>query len=166
MTTRTGKAYRSKTWIRLYPRKATASCATTTISRHSTSGRWVSALSASAPLTLFTANQPMPATRALIPAGMMLPQKPNPRRLSTICGTPYVGPLVDRMPWVMEPSVVPIKIARNVAQKLRPKKTTPMKPTKTVANSMFGEVQVQKSCSGRPWRSLSGMNSAPLARRR
>ena len=61
----------------------------------------------------------------------------------------------------MEPSVVPITIARNVAQKLRPKKTTPMKPTKTVANSMFGEVQVQKSCSGRPWRSLSGMNSAP-----
>ena len=46
----------------------------TTISRHSTSGMWVSALSASAPLTLFTANQPMPATRALIPAGMMLPQ--------------------------------------------------------------------------------------------
>ena len=48
----------------------------------------------------------------------------------------------------MEPSVVPIKIARNVAQKLRPKKTTPMKPTKTVANSMFGEVQVQKAAAG------------------
>ena len=36
-----------------------------------------------------------------------------------------------------------------------------MKPTKTVANSMFGEVQVQNSCKGRPCRSLSGMNSAP-----
>ena len=65
------------------------------------------------------------------------------------------------MPWVIEPSAVPMTIARNVAQKLRPKNTTPMKPTKTVANSMFGEVQVQNSCSGRPCRSLSGMNSAP-----
>ena len=35
---------------------------------------WVSAFSASAPLTLLTANQPMPATRALIPAGRALPQ--------------------------------------------------------------------------------------------
>ena len=65
------------------------------------------------------------------------------------------------MPWVIEPSAVPSTIARNVAQKLRPKNTTPMKPTKTVANSMFGEVQVQNSCNGRPCRSLSGMNSAP-----
>ncbi len=122
---------------------------------------WVSAFSASAPLTLFTANQPIPATRALIPAGSMLPQYPKPRRLSTICGTPYCGPLVDRMPWVTEPSRVPSTTARKVCQKLRPKNTTPMKPTKTVANSMFGEVQVQKSCKGRPCRSLSGMNSAP-----
>ena len=34
-------------------------------------------------------------------------------------------------------------------------------PTKTVANSRFGDVQVQKSCMGRPCRSASGMNSAP-----
>ena len=74
MITSTGKAYRSKTWIRLWPRNATASCTTTTISRQSTSGMWVSAFSASAPLTLFTANQPMPATTELIPAGRALPQ--------------------------------------------------------------------------------------------
>ena len=35
---------------------------------------WVSVFSASAPLTLLTANQPMPATTELIPAGRMLPQ--------------------------------------------------------------------------------------------
>src|SRR5215469_14353593 len=65
------------------------------------------------------------------------------------------------MAWVVAPSAVPMTIARNVAQKERPKNTTPMKPTKTVANSMFGEVHVQNSCNGRPCRSLSGMNSAP-----
>jgi hypothetical protein len=44
------------------------------MSRHSTCGMWVSTFSASAPLTLFTANQPMPATTALMPAGSALPQ--------------------------------------------------------------------------------------------
>lgn len=34
-------------------------------------------------------------------------------------------------------------------------------PTNTVANSKFGEVQVQKRLSGRPCRSFNGMNSAP-----
>ena len=56
---------------------------------------------------------------------------------------------------------MPSTIASTVAQKLRPKNDDREKPTKTVANSMFGEVQVQNSCSGRPCRSLSGMNSAP-----
>ena len=36
-----------------------------------------------------------------------------------------------------------------------------MTPTKMVANSMFGETQVQNSWSGLPCRSSSGMNSAP-----
>ena len=65
------------------------------------------------------------------------------------------------MPWVMAPSPVPSTMARTVDQKLMPKTQTPRKPTKIVANSMLGEVQVQKSWSGLPCRSLSGMNSAP-----
>ena len=44
------------------------------ISRQSTCGRWVSTFSASAPLTLFTANQPMPAVTEFSPAGSTLPQ--------------------------------------------------------------------------------------------
>ena len=60
-----------------------------------------------------------------------------------------------------EPIPVPITIASSACQKFRPKNATPMTPTKTVANSKFGEVQVQNSCNGLPCRSFSGMNSAP-----
>jgi hypothetical protein len=42
-----------------------------------------------------------------------------------------------------------------------PKNQIPMTPTKIVANSMFGDTQVQNCCKGLPWRSLRGMNSAP-----
>jgi hypothetical protein len=62
---------------------------------------------------------------------------------------------------VNEPIPVPSTIASRACQKLRPKNATPMTPTNTVANSKFGEVQVQNSCNGLPCRSLSGMNSAP-----
>ena len=44
------------------------------ISRHSHLGRWVSVFSANAPLTLLTANQPMPAVIEFSPAGSTLPQ--------------------------------------------------------------------------------------------
>ena len=121
MITSTGKAYRSNTWIRLWPRNATTIWTTTMISRQSTSGRWVREFSASVPLTLFTANQPIPPVTELIPAGRAFPQYPKPRRLSTICGTPKRGPWVDKRPWVMAPSPVPITMARTVDQKLRPK---------------------------------------------
>ena len=60
-----------------------------------------------------------------------------------------------------EPSPVPITMASTACQKFSPKMATPMTPTKTVANSKFGEVQVQNSWIGRPCRSSSGMNSAP-----
>ena len=36
-----------------------------------------------------------------------------------------------------------------------------MTPTKTVANSMFGETHVQNICDGLPCRSSSGIGSAP-----
>ena len=36
-----------------------------------------------------------------------------------------------------------------------------MKPTKTVANSRFGAVQVAKSCHGEPWRLDAGIASMP-----
>ena len=44
------------------------------MSRQSTSGMWVSALRANVALTLFTANQPIPAVTAFSPAGSTLPQ--------------------------------------------------------------------------------------------
>ena len=60
-----------------------------------------------------------------------------------------------------EPSPVPTTMASSACQKFSPKNATPITPTNTVANSKFGEVQVQNSCSGLPCRSFSGMNSAP-----
>ena len=68
---------------------------------------------------------------------------------------------MDRIPWVTPPIAVPRIRASAASQKPRPKPATESTPTKTVANSMFGGVQVQKSCSGWPCRSLSGINSAP-----
>jgi hypothetical protein len=54
------------------------------------------------------------------------------------------------MPWAMPPSALPSTIASTDCQKLRPNAATARMPTKMVANSMFGDVQVQKSRSGRP----------------
>ena len=65
------------------------------------------------------------------------------------------------MPWVMPPIALPRIRASAASQKPRPNPATASTPTKIVANSMFGEVQVQKSWIGLPCRSLSGMNSAP-----
>ena len=52
---------------------------------------------------LLTANQPTPATTVLMPAGRMLPRKPKPVRLITICGTPCFGPQLDSTPWLPAP---------------------------------------------------------------
>ncbi len=52
-------------------------------------------------------------------------------------------------------------IAANACQNDRPKNSTLITPTKIVANSRLGEVHVHSSWTGRPWRSASGMNSAP-----
>ena len=142
-TTRNGNDQRSKTCTRLWPKNATAICSTTMISRHSALGQRSSALSANAPLTLLTANQPTPATSELTPAGKMLPRNPNPIRDSTICGTPYNGPRAARNPIDTDPTALPSTIANAAIQNDRPKNQTPMTPTKMVANSMFGETQVQ-----------------------
>jgi hypothetical protein len=69
---------------------ATTTCTTTMISRHPTFGQWVSTFSANAPLTLFTAKQPMPATSAFSPAGSALPGNRTPA-----CSAPSAAP-VDR----------------------------------------------------------------------
>src|SRR5215469_15494544 len=161
ITTRTGNAHRSNACTRLCPKNATASCTSTMTSRQSLVFQPSSALSANAPLTLLTANQPTPATRELIPAGRILPSLPKLIRDSTICGTPNNGPRSARAAIDSEPSAVPSTIASAVSQKFRPKNQTPMNPTKTVANSMFGDTQVQNCCSGLPCRSASGMYSAP-----
>ena len=107
-----------------------------------------SALSANAPLTLLTANQPTPATSELMPAGRMLPRKPKPIRDSTICGTPNSGPRAARKPIDSEPSPLPSTMASAAIQNDWPKNQTPMMPTKMVANSMFGDTQVQNCFSG------------------
>jgi len=52
-------------------------------------------------------------------------------------------------------------IARITLSRLPPKTVTPSTPTKTVANSMLGETQVQKRSRGDPCRSASGMYSTP-----
>src|SRR5262249_9553772 len=142
-TTKNGNDQRSKMCTKLCPKNATAICNTTMIARHSALGQPSSALSANAPLTLLTANQPTPATSALTPAGKMLPRKPNPIRDNTICGTPYNGPRAARKPIDTEPSALPSTIASVAIQNDRPKNQTPMTPTKMVANSMFGDTHVQ-----------------------
>ena len=138
-----------------------ASIAATTITRHRYLFRLVSAARASPPLTLFTANQPMPAVSEFSPAGRKLPRKPNPRRLSTIWHWPVFGPQLDSTPCEIAPRPVPMAIASTACQNVSPKNSTQMMPTNTVANSMFGDVQVQSSWIGLPCRSASGIASAP-----
>ena len=74
ITARTGKAYRSNAWTRLCPKNPSVIMASTTMTRHSGCGQPVRVFSASAPLTLLTANQPIPATTAFSPAGRTLPR--------------------------------------------------------------------------------------------
>src|SRR6476661_2608946 len=121
----------------------------------------VSEFSASAPLTLLTANQPMPAMTALSPAGSALPNQPNEMRESTICGTPYSGPRAESTAWVNEPSPVPMRMASAAWPNDRPKIPVASTPRKTVANSRLGESQVHSSWSGLPCRSEAGTNSEP-----
>ena len=121
----------------------------------------VNVFRANAPLTLLTANQPMPAVTLFNPAGNQLPRKPNGMREAIICGTPNFGPWADSTACVIEPSKVPTVNATAACQNDRPKAATPSTPTKIVANSRLGDVQVQSICRAEPCRSVSGMNSAP-----
>src|SRR6476469_8117028 len=121
----------------------------------------VSEFRARAPLTLLTANQPMPAMIALSPAGSALPNQPNEMRESTICGTPYSGPRAESTAWVNEPSPVPIRMASAAWPNERPKTPVASTPRKTVANSRLGDSQVQSSWTGLPCRSPAPTNSAP-----
>src|SRR5919204_6086160 len=145
---RSGRAQRSNTWIRLCPSVATATWATT-ITRNASQNGTVTftssaiAWSANAPLTLLTMNQPKAPVNALSPAGRMLPRNPNGPRLSTIIGTPNLGPQDDTTACVSEPTAVPTMIAVAASQMLRPKRLMAMTPTKTVANSRFGDSHVQ-----------------------
>ena len=52
-------------------------------------------------------------------------------------------------------------IAAAACQNDNPKASTARIPTATVANSMFGEAQVQSSWIGLPWRSSTGITSTP-----
>src|ERR1035441_9523753 len=65
------------------------------------------------------------------------------------------------MPWVMPPIALPRMRASAASQKPSPNPATASTPTKMVANSMLGEVQVQNSCSGRPWMELADGIAGP-----
>ena len=164
MIASTGNAYRSKACTRLCPKKAITSCAATTMTRHRPFGqRWYSACSASAPLTLLTANQPMPATSALMPAGRMLPQEAE-----RAAAEHHLRQARARGPQRRQHAVRDRAERRAEHDRRTPpartsarRRATPRMPTPTVANSMFGEVQVHSSWIGRPCRSSSGMTSTP-----
>jgi len=74
ITARAGNAYRSKACTKLCPKNAMAICAATMMIRHRAFGMWVRVFRAKAPLTLLTANQPIPAVIEFSPAGRMFPQ--------------------------------------------------------------------------------------------
>ena len=74
MIVSTGNAYRSKYCTRLWPKNATTTCTSTTMTRQAGLASPVSVLSANVALTLFTANQPIPAVIEFSPAGSTLPQ--------------------------------------------------------------------------------------------
>src|ERR1700687_4257825 len=118
-----------------------------------------SACKAKAPLTLLTMNQPKEAVIPFRPAGRMLPRKPKGPRLMTIIGTPNFGPHDDRTPCERDPRAVPTLIPVADCHRFRPKKATAITPMKTVANSRFGESQVQKRSIGLPCLSRSAMYS-------
>ena len=62
---------------------------------------------------------------------------------------------------MIDPSAVPSTIASAAWVNDSPKKSVPITPTKTVANSRLGDAQVHSSWTGEPCRSSSGMNSTP-----
>src|SRR5713226_3773959 len=153
----------------LCPMNATATCATTMIRKASQNGRLnqlsrrgpASVCRANEPLTLLTMNQPTLAVKAFRLAGRILPRNPKAPRLWTIWGTPNLGPQLERMACVSEPSAVPRMIARAPSTNPMPKKAMGSTPTNTVANSRLGDIQVQKRSNGWPRRSPPGMYSIP-----
>ena len=90
-----------------------------------------------------------------------MPQNPKARRPRAIWLRPDFGPHVVSTPWNSAPSPLPSRIAATACQKLSPNTSTAMAPTKTVANSMFGEVHIHSSWRGRPCRSDIGIGLAP-----
>src|SRR3954452_8926338 len=91
----------------------------------------------------------------------MVTQNPNETRDCTSCGTPDRGPRPDSTAWKTDPTTVPSTSEATAFQKLSPKTATDSTPTNTVANSKFGDIQVQNTTVGRTCRASSGMNSAP-----
>src|ERR1700737_3457202 len=160
---------RSNWWIKLWPMKATMTWATTTITNATRKSRTavlllttdVRVTSANVPLTLLTMNQPKLAVSQLSAAGRKFPKNQNKPRPPPTGGTPNVGPIVERIACVMEPMRLPSVTPRTVGQNPPPKTAIGRTPTNTVANSMLGDIQVQKSWIGFPCRSRSGIYSIP-----
>jgi len=61
----------------------------------------------------------------------------------------------------MPASTLPSTMAATAWPNVSPNTSTASTPTKTVANSTLGEVRVQNSWRGRPWRSTSATRSLP-----
>src|SRR5216684_3134606 len=133
--------------------KATMTWATTTITNATRKSSTavlllttdVSVTSANVPLTLLTMNQPKLAVSQLSAAGRKFPKNPKEARPSTIWGTPKRGPMVERIACVMEPMRLPSVTPKTVGQNPPPKTAIGRTPTNTVANSIFGDIQVQNS---------------------
>ena len=68
------------------------------ISRQSTCGRWVSTFSASAPLTLFTANQPMPGGHRVQPGRQRVAPVAEPQPAQHHLRHPVLGPAQGQDP--------------------------------------------------------------------
>ena len=84
--------------MKLWPMKAAITCTKMMMVTEAATGKLVRVVNANAPEVVFTANQPIPATKVEVPAGKMLPRKPNAERLITICGTPWRGPQLLNQP--------------------------------------------------------------------
>ena len=72
--------------------KATTIWTITTMSKDSKLLKCVSEASANAPDTELTANHPIPDANQLASDGNAFPIFPKAARLTTSCGTPYLGP--------------------------------------------------------------------------
>ena len=157
-TTRKGKTTRSKACRKLWPRNAIAIWATTTISRQSLSfGSCVEGEGAAHAVDREPADaghdRVEPRRQRVAEEAERDPGQDHLRHAG-------LGPRADRKPWRLSRGRFPARWPGWPSHGLAEEETA-ITPTNTVANSILGDTQVKNSRIGLPWRSSSGMNSAP-----